>query len=410
MTRFRLFTTFLFVGCTLASAQAAEIDLASAIHRALRDNPELKSKRHSLGIAQGRVQQAGLLLQNNPRFGVELESATSRNAGTSVELNLQQELEIAGQRGHRIEAAEKHLLQAQWAIEDAERLLRLEVTTAFYHLLAVQQNIADAANLLVAQDSLLQAAEKRFARQDITILELNTLRLDRDQARSELANKSRERLALEHELRRLVASDKPLAPTGNLLEIVGQLRGVVPDRQKTLVCSLANRADLKAAKLVVETREAETRLAQARRIPNISIGPRFRRDGNQNIVGGAIEVPLPFFNRNQEEIATALANQNISRAELEGRALAVKQQLESTYARLALTKEKTEAYGGSYLTELDKMLALAHKAYESDVMSIFEFSVTRDRFAQARARANDAALAYLLALAELEAQAPGCLP
>jgi outer membrane protein TolC len=55
------------------------------------------------------------------------------------------------------------------------------------------------------------------------------------------------------------------------------------------------------------------------------------------------------------------------------------------------------------------MLTLTRKAYESGEMTIFEFSITRDRFTQARSRSLDAALAYLQAMAELEAQAPGCL-
>ena len=41
-------------------------------------------------------------------------------------------------------------------------------------------------------------------------------------------------------------------------------------------------------------------------------------------------------------------------------------------------------------------------------VTIFEFSITRDRFTQARTRSLDAALAYATAVAELEAQAPGC--
>ena len=116
-----------------------------------------------------------------------------------------------------------------------------------------------------------------------------------------------------------------------------------------------------------------------------------------------------FFNRNQEEIATALANRNVSKAELEGRLLAVKQEVDSAYSRLALAKERIEAYGKPYLGELEKMLALTRKAYDRGEMTIFEFSITRDRFTQARSRSLDAALAYLQAMAELEAQAPGCL-
>ncbi len=394
-----------------APAADLSLDLSTALQQALRNNSELKAKRHSLGVAQGRAQQAGLLFQNNPRFSVDVESQASGRSGTSVALNLLQELDIAGQRGHRSEAAEKNLSQAQLSIGDAERLLRLEVTRTFYHLLTLQQSVGDLKEILATQENLLQAGEKRFAREDITVLELNTLRLDRDQVRNDLANKLRERVTMENELRRLVGlqDEGSLAAAGNLLEILSSQRGTIPDRRKLQACSLANRVDLKAAKLAVEVREAELRLAQARRVPNISLGPRYRRDTNQNVVGGEIAIPLPFFNRNQEEIATALANQNISRAELEGRTISVKQQLDSTYATLALAKERIEAYGNNYLGDLEKMLALTGKAYESGEMTIFEFSVTRDRFTQARARSLDATLAYVQTMAELETQAPGCL-
>ncbi len=297
------------------------------------------------------------------------------------------------------------------SIEDAERLLGLEVTRTFYNLLATQQSIGDLKEVLATQETLLQAAEKRFAREDITILELNTLRLDRDQVRNELANKLRERVTMENELRRLVGlqEEGSLMAAGNLLEILSSQRGTIPDRQKLQACSLANRADLKATKLAVEVREAELRLAQARRIPNISLGPRYKRDINQNVVGGEIAIPLPFFNRNQEEITIALANQNISKTELEARLLAVRQQVDSTYSKLTLAKETIDAHGANYLGDLEKMLTLTRKAYESGEMTIFEFSVTRDRFTQARARSLDAALAYVQTMGELEAQAPGCL-
>jgi cobalt-zinc-cadmium efflux system outer membrane protein len=393
-------------------ARAAElsIDLSTALQQALRENPELKAKRHSLGIAQGRAQQAGLLFQNNPRFSVEVESPTSGRSDTSVELNLHQELEIAGQRGYRSAAAEKNQAQAQLMIEDAERLLRLEVTQTFYNLLALQQSIRDLKEVLATQDNLLQAGEKRFAKEDITILELNTLRLDRDQVQNELANKLSQRVTMENELRRILALDKegPVVAAGDLLAIFNRKPDIIPHRQKLQACSLASRPDLKAVKLAVEVREAELRLAQARRIPNISLGPRYKRETNQNIAGGEIAIPLPFFNRNQEEISTALANQNISKAELEGRTLSARQQLDSTYTKLTLAKEKLETYGTDYLGDLEKMLALTRKAYESGEMTIFEFSVTRDRFTQARARSLDAALVYVQTMAELKTQAPGC--
>jgi outer membrane protein, heavy metal efflux system len=394
----------------VARSADPSLDLPTALQRAFRENPELKAKRHSLGIAEGRAEQAGLLFQNNPRLSVEADSPGSGRLG-ELKLNLLQEVEIAGQRGHRYEAAEKNLAQANLSVEDAERLLRLEVMQAFYNLLAVQQAITDLKEVLAAQENLFEAGQKRFDREDISILELNTLRLDRDQVRNELANKMRERVSMEKRLRLLLGfqEDTSLVAAGDLLELTRNKSGTISDRQRLQACASANRHDLKAAKLAVDVREAELRLAQARRIPNVFVGPRYKRENNENLFGGEIAIPLPLFNLNQEEIATALANRNVSKTELEGRLLAAKQEVDSAYTRLALAKERIEAYGKPYLGELEKMLALTRKAYERGEMTIFEFSITRDRFTQARSRSLDAALAYLQAIAELEAQAPGCL-
>lgn len=407
------FLNLLFVFVLALSAHAAEapLQLQTALRYALQENPDIKVKRHALGIAEARARQAGLVFQHNPRFSVEVETPTSGNAETAVELNLQQELEIAGQRAYRSAAAAKNLAQARLSLADAERLLRLEVTQTYYQLLALQQAITDLKEVLATQEALLQTAQKRFAREDISVLELNTLRLDRDQVQDQLATKLRERLSMEKQLRTLLGfkEDGSFWLSGNLLELSAGTKPALPDRQALYTCILANRPDINAAKLAVEARDAELRLAQARRVPNISFGPRYKRENDHNIVGGEISVPLPFFNRNQEEIASALANQNVSRAELEGRMLAAKQEIDSAYTRLALARETAESYGISYLGDLEKMLALTRKAYESGEMSIFEFSVTRDRFTQARARSLDAALTYVKVLAELEGRAPGCL-
>jgi cobalt-zinc-cadmium efflux system outer membrane protein len=415
MKRHKLFGLVLFLLLVLSplDTNAAELslDLPAALQYALRENPELKAKRHTLGVARARAQQAGLLLQHNPRFSVEMETPASGKASTSVELNLLQEFEIAGQRGYRHEAAAKNLAQAQLAVADAERLLGLEVTQAYYQLLAVQQLITDLKEVLTVQENLLDSGQKRFAREDISVLELNTLRLDRDHVRSELANKMHVRVLIEKQLRQLIGFQEngSLTVSGDLLDLLTKTSRTLPDRQTIIACVVASRPDVKAAKLAVEVREAELRLAQARRIPNISIGPRYKRDSNENLFGGDIAIPLPLFDRNQEEVATALANQNVSRAELEGRLLTAKQDIDAPYSKLAVAQETVDSYGKTYSEEIEKMVALTRKAYESGEMTIFEFSVTRDRFTQARARSLDAALAFIQAVAELEAQAPGCL-
>jgi outer membrane protein TolC len=135
--------------------------------------------------------------------------------------------------------------------------------------------------------------------------------------------------------------------------------------------------------------------------------PRFSFEIESATVGGSdtsVEVNL----LQELEIATAMANQNVSRAELEGRMLAVKQEVDSAYKKMDLAKENLAGYGKAYLGEIEKNLALTRKAYESGEMTIFEFSAMRDRLTQSRFRFMDVAVGYLQTVAELEAQAPSC--
>jgi cobalt-zinc-cadmium efflux system outer membrane protein len=280
----------------------------------------------------------------------------------------------------------------------------------YYRLLALQQAITDLREVLVGQQNLLDIGQKRFAREDISILELNTLRFDRDQVRNALLDRMREQATVEKHLRQLTAfeEDGRLIVSGDIMNVLIK-KTPIPDRHSLYSCATENRPDVKAAKLAVEVLEAELRLAQARQIPNVSFGPRYKRENNDNLFGGEIALPLPFFNRNQEEVATALANQNVSRAELEGRLLAVKQDINTAHTKLELARDTIGSYGKDYSDELEKIMALTRKAHESGEMSIFEFSTARDRFIQARSRSIDAALAYAQAMVELDTYARGCL-
>jgi cobalt-zinc-cadmium efflux system outer membrane protein len=394
------------------------LDLTAALERALRDNPELKAKQQALGVARGRVQQAELLFQENPRLSVDADYRHRRFAlptgksGADTEVRLLQEIEIAGQRGHRREAAAKNLAQAHWSVVDAERLLRLEVTQAFYNLLATQEKISAQQQVLSTQEALLQAGLGRFECGDISVLELDTLRLDRDRAQNDLVSRENERVLIEKQLRSLLGLEEepPLVVVGDLLAPPAEQ----VERRKLFplgeleVCALENRPDLKAAHLVLEVRESELRLAQARRIPNISLGPLYKLDNEDQVIGGTINIPLPPFNRNQEEIATALANLEVARIELKARILAVRQEMASAYTRVRLAEERLAPYGRAYWDNLKQSAAFTQRAYEAGEISIFEFSVAQDRLAQARFRYLDAVLAYLQTLAELDAQAPSC--
>jgi cobalt-zinc-cadmium efflux system outer membrane protein len=400
-------------------ARSLSLDLPTAIARGLQENPDLQAKRQALGVAQGGVQQAELLFQENPRLSVDADFRNRRftqpagRSGVDIEMRLLQEIEIAGQRGYRREAATKHLAQAELSVADVERLLRLEVTRGFYDLLALQEKITVQREVLATQEALLQAGLTRFDRGDISVLELDTLRLDRDRTRSDLVSQEEERVRKEQQFRLALGEGEqlPLTLIGNILTMAPDLaRSASPLTRETLeICALEHRPDVKATRLAIEGREAELRLAQARRIPNISLGPLYKLDNEDQVIGGALSIPLPFLNRNQHEITAAMANLQVSRTELAARTLAVKHEVAAALARLQLISPQLASYGTTYLSNLTESMTYARRAYEAGEMSIFEFSVTLDRLVQTRFRYLDTVLTYLQAKAELDAQAPSCL-
>lgn len=395
-------------------ARSLTFDLSAVITRALQENPDLKAKRQALGVALGRVQQAELLFQENPRLSVDADFRNRRSAeptgrfGADVEVRLLQEIEIAGQRKHRREAATKNLNQAEWAVADAERRLRLEVTQAFYDLLELQEKITVQQRMRVTREELLQAGLERFERGDISILELDTLRLDQDQTRSDLVNQEEEYVGKEHRLRLLLGMGEQLPVTliGNLGIMASDFARSTPSftLEALEACALEHRPDVKAAHLALAAREAELRLARARTIPNVSLGPLYKFDDEDQIIGGALSIPLPFFNRNQAEITAAMANLQVEQTALEARILAVKHEVAAALARLQLAARQLTSYGAAYLSNLTESMAYARKAYEAGEMSIFEFSVAVDRLIQTRLRYLNESLAYLQAKAEVEAQ------
>lgn len=390
------------------------LDLPAAIARALQENPDLQAKRQALGVAQGRVQQAELLFQDNPRLSVDTDVRSRRytqpagRTGADVEVRLLQEIEIGGQRDYRREAAAAHLAQAEALVAEAERGVRRGVARGFYELLALQEAIAVRQDVLTTQESLLQAGRTRFDREDLSILELDTLRLDRDRTRGDLVRQEEERVGKEHRLRLFLGANEhaPLRLTGSLETLIPDSARLTPSfTQETLItCATDHRPDVKAARLAVATRDAELRLARARRIPNIAVGPLYKLDNEDQVVGGTLSIPLPFFNRNQHEITAAVANLQVDQTALDARILTVKHEVASALARLQLTASQLTAYGTTYLGELTESTAYARKAYETGELSVFEFSVTMDRFTQTRLRYLDAALGYLQAKAELDAQ------
>ena len=393
---------------------ALRVDLPTALGLALRENPDLRAKRQALGLAEGRVQQSELLFQENPRISIEADyrnrrfrAPTGRSTADAA-VSVLQEIEIAGQAAHRRQAAALHLSYTEWRIADAERLLQLEVMHAFYELLAIQESLQARRDSLETRNTLLQAGRERYAQEDISVLEINALRLDTDEARARLLAGEQERALAVQQLGLLLGLgvEKPLVAVGDLFAAsrLDALPDPLPSQAELIACALEHRPDYQAARRKVETREAELRLARANRLPNIALGPMYKLDNEDQVVGGALTIPLPLFNRHTHAITAATAKVEMARQELKSRTLSVRHEVAAAYAGLQLARQQRGVYGTAYFATLAQTGELSRRAYEAGELSLVELSAALERLGQARSRALATATAALQARATLEAR------
>jgi cobalt-zinc-cadmium efflux system outer membrane protein len=166
------------------------------------------------------------------------------------------------------------------------------------------------------------------------------------------------------------------------------------------------RADYQLAQTKVEAAQTDSALANARRMSDVSasffasreqqdVTPRHTE--RTGFVGFRFSIPLPFWNRNQGEIAEKAAS--AERARLESEALAVQITGEADTAR-----REMEANAGLVSDTRDKLLPLVieqtsklEKAYESGQTDLLTVLRARDQRLQLESAALDAARDFHLA-------------
>ena len=287
-----------------------ELTLDLAIDLALARNPALQAVRSGVDIAQAGVVTAGL--RPNPELSVESEeypyfSATRPSffSGQVITAGVEYEIQTKRRRSLRTSAAEAEVRRSGANLEDAARLLRLDVRTAFYRVLLAESNRQLAEAILGQTDQVIELNRARFEQGEISGLELTRIEVERlsfaddlFQARLELRNAKAALLAL------LNSPD-----IGLDVQVRGELdemppMGIASDAtgDDLLEMALERRPDFRAALAQLERASAQQRVERAVANPNVTVRGGYQRAEQNHSLVAEIAIPLTIFNRNQGEI------------------------------------------------------------------------------------------------------------
>ena len=145
-------------------ARADVLTIDQAVVRAVSDNPDVRSADVDVMAARARLTGARLTSQLNPELDVVSGTRSGEGESTDLEVELSQELEVAGQRRHR-RAAASSLVESQEARRAHVRArVASETRIAFTQVLAARDRALLADEAVSLARRLDEAATRRFER------------------------------------------------------------------------------------------------------------------------------------------------------------------------------------------------------------------------------------------------------
>jgi outer membrane protein, heavy metal efflux system len=371
MFKILLFPALLIL-CLIKSAYPITID--EAVNHALRNNPDLQALRLEEGIAGGRLEKAKLPLTSNPVMesyvsGKDKLQEEGGGKYTNYGIKLSQEFEIAGQRGLRIDIAQKEISRVALEIKDKERVLSFEVKEAFARALAAKKKEALTRQVVSLQEGLLNFTRMKFQGGEVSGLEVNLAEVELGKSQKDFLLAGREYLDTLLALQGLMGS----GPDSSL-DIEGELSpGIIslPDKASLEKPLQTDRPDVKAASIEVDKAKTGIELAGKSAVPNIVLGGFYNRDELRNDLGVSFSVSIPLFDRKQAEKKEAQVRAAQARVKKAGLERAINQEFEEAYNALTISQRELSLFKKEILDKSIENLGLLNLAYQEGKIGFF---------------------------------------
>lgn len=430
MTRVLMFSVLFVATAAYAHGQdlvvPARLSLEEALRLASERNPNLAASRNSVEIAEG--QRIGARLRPNPAVSFESEGyplfEPSRPAfinSQELTFRVDQEIELAGRRRLRSQAAEASVSAAEAGFLDQRRRLDFDVRRSYFSVVLAKADLDGARAALDEIDKVIGLNRARYEQGEISGGELRRIQVERLKFVDDLFAAQ---LALRNARSGLLALFKApdLSVEFDVTETLGATAAADTARQASpapplpldptalRTQALALRPDLLAAQRDVQRADTETRLQRALRTPNITVGGGYRRDFGSNAVVFGATVPLPLSNRNQGGIARADAERrqaaNLATAAATGVLLDVQQAINA----VDVSRARVEYIQREYLTPSRESRDIVLASYRVGTADLIDFLDAQRAFRDTLRTYNRALYEQSLGIFQLAAATGGASP
>ncbi|HHT9106947.1 MAG TPA: TolC family protein, partial [Candidatus Wujingus californicus] len=279
-----------------------KFSLEEALKIAIENNPLLQSTRDQVDVAVGSLQQSRLY--PNPVLEFLAEEIPSNEVGLNQSQNLvaiTQPIITGGKRGLGIKVSEKSKEKNELERDTVLLAVIADTKKAFYKVVADQEGYAIAKKVEEIAKGIYESEKVRFDAGEVAIT--NALRTE-----IELSKAKNSVSLAEGNLQNSIKELQTLMgiPEETVNGVIGKLL-TKPGELSLFELELnmkSNHPFLKASKKNIEIAETQLTLEKRQAIPDINVSAGYKRLALENIdtVQLGLEIPAPFFNRNQGNI------------------------------------------------------------------------------------------------------------
>jgi cobalt-zinc-cadmium efflux system outer membrane protein len=392
-----------------ADAQStATITLDQAIDLALAHNHSLKASRTL--ILQNQAQEITANLRPNPTLNFDSQFmpvfSPSNFSGDNLDQEQQFDLgvgylfERGHKRQHRLQAAVDQTNVTKATISDDERSLSFNVAQQFVTVLLAESTLRFAELDLKSFQNTVDISETQYKSGYISEGDYLKIKLQLLQFQTDVSSAKLARVQGLVALRALLGYD---AVPANY-DVVGDLSyqpvsATVDDLQAE---ALRYRPDYHAAVLGVTAAQSQIALAKANGKQDVNTILDYTHTGGESSASFFLNFAMPFFDRNQGEIARtkyALLQAQETQAATGDTVLS---DVSSAYEAVRSNQEVVDLYTSGYLNQAQESRDISEYAYKRGATSLLDF-LDAERSNRATQLAYRQALAdYMTALEQLK--------
>jgi len=361
------FSCFLFLFAVQGRAQTTvseqkTMTLEELQQMALQKNPTFAQSAANIQAAEGRKKQAGLY--PNPIVGYQGEQIRGGSFhGGEQGFFVQQDIVLSGRLGLNQIISDQELKQTETEAEEQKVRVVTNVRISYIQALAAQQTLELRQHLSKLADDAVHTSHQLANVGQADAPDVLESEVEAQQAELAVAMAEQNQQRIWKALAAVVGS--PRLP---LMRLEGKLEDTAPVNADELVENIVNQSPaVRIAELGVK--RADATLARARResIPDLQIRAGMQQNGellsepNGKPVGlqgfADVGVRIPIFNRNQGNVATARADLERTKREVERVKLVLRERAASVVQNYAFSQTAVDRYK-------NQMIPRAQKAYE----------------------------------------------